>query len=81
MVTYKEFQGGFAQEDCPPRGHAAGLVQAARRCASETFSGSENNAVRSESAIRSNTSFMVSWMRVLGLWNFRVAFDASWQSI
>ncbi len=24
---------------------------------------------------------MVSWMRVLGRWNFRVALDASWQSI
>src|SRR5437879_5921663 len=58
-----------------------GRAQAARRCASETFSGSERTACRSESAIRSRTSFIVSWIRVLGLWNFRVALDASWQSI
>jgi len=42
-------------------------VQAARLCASAKCSAFSQYACRSETAIRSRTSFMVSWMRVLGL--------------
>jgi len=44
-----------------------GWFYAARRCASAKFSGSDRTVCRSELAIRSNTSFMVSWILVLGL--------------
>src|SRR5580692_8478165 len=48
-------------------GRREGWFYAARRCASAKFSGSDRTVCRSELAILSRTSFMVSWILVLGL--------------
>src|SRR5208283_4838986 len=76
-----DFQRRVFREDKTPQGRRAGLFYAARRCASAKFSGSDNTSCRSAPAIRSKTPFIVSWILVLGRWNFRVALEASWQSI
>jgi hypothetical protein len=74
-------KGGALEEDLLSRGKKAGLNYAARRCASAKFSGSDRTDCRSETAILSRTSFMVSWILVFGLWNLRVALEASWHNI
>jgi hypothetical protein len=76
-----DFQRRVSREDKNHEAGRAGLFYAARRCASAKFSGSDRISCRSAPAIRSNTPFIVSWILVLGRWNFRVALEASWQSI
>ena len=59
MFTYGEFAEGRAGGNCgnAPKGAAR---YAARRCASVAVSGSRITSCRSESAIRFNTSLVVS---------------------
>ena len=77
VLVWSENQRRVFREDENIKKAGGQAAYAARLCASAKFSGSDKTLCRSAPAIRSKTPFMVSWILVLGRWNFRVAFEAS----
>jgi len=71
-----EFQAEGGILTALARGEVPGY--AALRCGSATLTGSPTIFwLAFALPKRTSTSFMVSWTRVFGLWNLRVAFEAS----